>query len=295
MGDILLLGPNGQVGWELQRSLAPLGDVVPLARQAGRGDLSDARSLREAVRVLRPRIIVNAAAYTAVDRAETEREQAQAVNATALGVLGELAREIDALIVHYSTDYVFDGSGETAWREESPTGPLSVYGATKWEGENLLRASGARHLVFRTSWVYAMRGSNFVRTMLRLAQEREQLQVINDQWGAPTSADLIADVTAHAIRQTLRQPDCEGTYHLCAAGATTWHAYARFLMDTALELRPDLTFKAKEVMAVPSATFSTPARRPLNSRLDTTRLRDTFGLALPHWQVGVRRMLAVIL
>ncbi|WP_137918287.1 dTDP-4-dehydrorhamnose reductase [Hydrogenophaga sp. 2FB] len=297
---ILLLGKNGQVGWELQRSLAPLGGLVALDRHSteadgGCGDLSQPQRLRETVLRLRPDVIVNAAAHTAVDRAESEPELARTVNTVAPGALAEAAHAVGALLVHYSTDYVFDGSGDAPWREDAATAPLSVYGATKRDGEDRVRASGARHLIFRTSWVYAARGGNFARTMLRLAQERERLTVIDDQWGAPTGADLIADVTAHAIRQTLREPTCAGTYHLCAAGETTWNGYARFVLDTARALKPELALKAQEVAPVPTTAFPTPARRPLNSRLDTRRLRDTFGLALPHWQTGVRRMLAEIL
>lgn len=300
MTTILVLGATGQIGWELQRSLAPLGEVAPLTRgwdsnRACCGDLADADGLRDAVHRIRPSIIVNAAAYTAVDSAESEPERARAVNTIAPGVLSELARKTGALFVHYSTDYVFDGSGDNPWHEDSLTAPLSVYGVTKRDGEDLVRASGAQHLIFRTSWVYAARGRNFARTMLRLAQEREQLSVVDDQWGAPTGADLIADVTAHAIRQVLHRPECAGTYHLSAAGTTSWHGYTRFVIDTALTLKTDLVFKAKDVIAVPTIAFPTLARRPLNSRLNTTRLRDTFGLTLPHWQVGVRRMLAEIL
>ncbi|MDO9438413.1 dTDP-4-dehydrorhamnose reductase [Hydrogenophaga sp.] len=297
---MLLLGKNGQVGWELQRSLAPLGELVALDRHSTddhgpSGDLAQPERLRDAVLRLRPDVIVNAAAHTAVDRAESEPELAHTVNAVAAGVLAEAANAIGALLVHYSTDYVFDGSGRAPWQEDAPTAPLSVYGTTKRDGENLVRASGARHLVFRTSWVYAARGGNFARTMLRLAQERERLTVIDDQWGAPTGADLIADVTAHAIRQTLRDTALAGTYHLAAAGETTWNGYARFVLDTARLLKPDLAFKAQEVAPVPTSAFPSPARRPQNSRLDTRRLRHDFGLTLPDWQTGVRRMLAEIL
>ncbi len=297
---ILLLGKNGQVGWELQRSLSPLGDLVALDRhstesEGGRGDLADLDGLRETVRRLRPRVIVNAAAHTAVDRAESEPALARTINALAPGVLAEAAREVGALFVHYSTDYVFDGSGDAPWREDAVTSPLSVYGQTKQDGEERIRASGARHLIFRSSWIYAARGANFARTMLRLAHVREQLAVINDQWGAPTGADLIADVTAHAIRQVLREPGQTGTYHLAAAGETTWNAYARFVLDTARQIKPGLDLKANGVAAVSTSAYPTPARRPMNSRLDTVRLRDTFGLSLPHWQWGVRRMLAEIL
>ncbi|MDZ4126500.1 MAG: dTDP-4-dehydrorhamnose reductase [Hydrogenophaga sp.] len=297
---VLLLGKNGQVGWELQRSLAPLGELVALDRhstlsEGGCGDLNDLDGLRETVLRLRPDVIVNAAAHTAVDKAESEPELARALNAAAPGVLAEAAHTVGALLVHYSTDYVFDGSGTAPWTEGTATGPLSVYGQTKLEGERLIAAATARHLIFRTSWVYAARGGNFAKTMLRLAQEREKLTVIDDQVGAPTGAELIADVTAHAIRQALRNDACCGTFHLAAAGETTWNGYARFVLETARALKPDLTIKAGEVAPVPTSAFPTPARRPLNSRLDTANLRSTFGLDLPHWQHGVRRMLAEIL
>jgi len=297
---LLLMGKNGQVGWELQRSLAPLGDLVALDRHStladgGCGDLNDLDGLRETVARLRPDVIVNAAAHTAVDKAESEPELARALNAIAPGVLAEAAHAVGALLVHYSTDCVFDGSGTAPWTEGATTGPLSVYGQTKLEGERLIAAAGSRHLIFRTSWVYAARGCNFAKTMLRLAQEREQLTVIDDQVGAPTGADLISDVTAHAIRHTLRDGACCGTYHLAAAGETTWNGYARFALETARALKPDLAIKAKDVVPVPTSAYPTPARRPLNSRLHTSNLCNTFGLNLPHWQHGVRRMLAEIL
>ena len=297
---VLLLGKNGQVGWELQRSLAPLGELVALDRHSmlangGCGDLNDLDGLRETVLRLRPDVIVNAAAHTAVDKAESEPELARALNAAAPGVLAEAAHAVGALLVHYSTDYVFDGSGTAPWTENAATGPLSVYGQTKLEGERLIAAATARHLIFRTSWVYAARGGNFAKNMLRLAQEREKLTVIDDQVGAPTGAELIADVTAHAIRQALHDGTCCGTYHLATAGETTWNGYARFVLETARTLKPDLAIKAGEVAPVPTSAFPTPARRPLNSRLDTSNLRSTFGLNLPHWQHGVRRMLAEIL
>lgn len=297
---VLLLGKNGQVGWELQRSLAPLGELVALDRHStpndgGCGDLNDLGGLRETVLRLRPDVIVNAAAHTAVDKAESEPELARATNALAPGALATAARDVNALLVHYSTDYVFDGSGTAPWTEDAATGPLSVYGQTKLDGEQLIKAARARHLIFRTSWVYAARGGNFAKTMLRLAQERDRLTVIDDQFGAPTGAELIADVTAHAIRQTLRDSGCCGTYHLAAAGETTWNGYARFVLGAARDLKPELAIKAEDVAPVPTSAFPTPARRPLNSRLDTTRLRDTFGLNLPGWQYGVQRMLAEIL
>jgi dTDP-4-dehydrorhamnose reductase len=298
---ILLLGKNGQAGWELQRSLAPLGQLVALDRHStdadgGCGDLTQLDRLRQTVLAMRPDVIVNAAAHTAVDKAESEPELARSLNALAPGVLAEAAHSVGALLVHYSTDYVFNGGGGGApWAEDAPTGPLSVYGSTKLEGERAIQASGCRHLIFRTSWVYAARGGNFAKTMLRLAAERERLTVIDDQWGAPTGADLIADVTAHAIRQLLQRPQDAGTYHLAAAGETTWNGYARFVLDTARALKPEQPLKAQDVAPVPTSAFPTPAQRPLNSRLNTAHLRKTFGLVLPDWQHGVRRMLSEIL
>ena len=294
---ILLLGKNGQVGWELQRSLAPLGELVALDRHSteadgGCGDLGQPDALRETVLRLRPDVIVNAAAHTAVDKAQSEPELARTINAQAPGALAQAAQAVGALLVHYSTDYVFDGSGHAPWTEGAVTGPLSVYGQTKLEGEQLIAAACERHLIFRTSWVYAARGGNFAKTMLRLAKERDRLTVIDDQHGAPTGAELIADVTAHAVRQVLRQPQDAGTYHLAAAGETTWNGYAQHVIDTARRLRPEPALAVQEVAAVPTSAFPTPARRPHNSRLDTTRLQQTFGLRLPAWQHGVDRMLA---
>ena len=293
---ILLLGKNGQVGWELQRSLSVLGELVALDRHSTPcGDLSQPEALAQTVRMLRPDVVVNAAAHTAVDKAESEPDLARTLNAQAPAVLAQVAAEVGAWLVHYSTDYVFDGSGTRAWQEGDATGPLSVYGQTKLEGEQAIAASGCKSLVFRTSWVYAARGGNFARTMLRLAQERERLTVIDDQHGAPTGADLIADVTAHAIRAALPKPELSGVYHLVAGGETSWHGYASHAIARARALRPDLGWKVSEIAPVPTSAFPTPARRPLNSRLDTCKLQQAFGLALPHWQCGVDRLLAEIL
>ena len=292
---ILLLGKNGQVGWELQRALAPLGAMVALDRAGAdglRGDLEDLDGLARTVRKLAPDVVVNAAAYTAVDKAETDVARAQCINAEAPGVLAAAAAEVGALLVHYSTDYVFDGSGEKPWREDSPTGPLSVYGRTKLAGEDAIRASACRHLIFRTSWVHAARGGNFARTMLRLAAERERLTVIADQIGAPTGADLIGDVSAHAIAQTLAQPDKAGLYHLAAAGCTSWFGYAQHLLQQA-ENRPAAnTLALRQLQAITTGDYPTAARRPHNSRLDTSKLRTAFGLHLPPWQEGIERLLA---
>ena len=293
---ILLLGKNGQVGWELQRSLSVLGELVGLDRHSDPcGDLGQPERLAETVRALRPDVIVNAAAHTAVDKAESEADLARTLNATAPAALAQAAAETGAWLVHYSTDYVFDGSGTRPWQEGDATGPLGVYGQTKLEGERAIAASGCRHLIFRTSWVYAARGGNFARTMLRLAQERERLTVIDDQHGAPTGADLIADVTAHAIRAAMPRPELSGLYHLVAGGVTSWHGYASHAIARARALRPELAWKVGEIAPVPTSAFPTPAKRPLNSRLDTHKLQQAFGLTLPHWQQGVDRLLAEIL
>ena len=290
---LLLLGKGGQVGWELQRSLAPLGELVALDFDSTdlHADFSQPERLAETVRSVRPDVIVNAAAHTAVDKAESEPELARKLNATSPGVVAEAARAIGALMVHYSTDYVFDGSGSKPWREGDATGPLSVYGSTKLEGERLVAEHCPKHLIFRTSWVYAARGGNFAKTMLRLAKERDRLTVIDDQFGAPTGAELLADVTAHAIRATLADGDKTGLYHLVAGGETSWHGYARFVIEEALKAGVELKASPDTVDAVPTSAFPTPATRPHNSRLDTSKLQSTFGLVLPPWQAGAARML----
>jgi len=301
--NILLLGCNGQVGWELQRALAPLGAVTACDFDSPgdlRADFSDPESLAPLVRRLHPQVIVNAAAHTAVDKAESEPALAQALNAVAPGVLAREAAALGALIVHYSTDYVFDGSGTAPRAEDAPTGPLSVYGRTKLEGEEAVRHSGARHLILRTSWVYAARGGNFAKTMLRLAAERESLNVIDDQIGAPTGAELLADVTAHGIRSLQGQAAgaaghgtaaLQGTYHCVAAGETSWYDYARFVIEWARAHGQPIKAAPDAIRPIPTSAYPTPAQRPLNSRLDTARLRAAFGLELPPWQRGVERML----
>lgn len=290
---LLLLGKGGQVGWELQRSLAPLGELVALDFDSTdfNADFSHPEQLAETVLKVRPDVIVNAAAHTAVDKAESEPEFARKLNATSPGVVAQAAQQIGALMVHYSTDYVFDGSGSKPWKENDTTGPLSVYGRTKLEGEQLVAQHCARHLIFRTSWVYAARGGNFAKTMLRLAKERDRLTVIDDQYGAPTGAELLADITAHAIRATLQEPAKAGLYHAIAGGETTWYGYARFVLEQAQQAGVSLKAGPQAVEAVPTSAFPTPATRPHNSRLDTTKLQTTFGLRLPPWQEGVARML----
>jgi dTDP-4-dehydrorhamnose reductase len=291
---ILLFGKGGQVGWELQRSLAPLGEVVALDHDSSEhcGDFANLAGITQTVLDLRPDVIVNAAAHTAVDKAESEPELARTLNALAPGALAQAASSVGAWLVHYSTDYVFDGSGNAPWREADATAPLSVYGSTKLEGEQLIQAHCAAHLIFRTSWVYAARGGNFAKTMLRLARERETLSVIDDQLGAPTGAELLADVTAHAIRTVWQgRADLAGLYHLSASGATSWHGYAQLVLQTALDAGVTLAATPQRVQAVPTTAYPTPARRPLNSRLDCSRLQAAFGLHLPAWQQGVVRML----
>lgn len=293
---ILLFGKGGQVGWELQRSLAPLGDLVALDADSQNlcGDFTNPEGLAQTVRAVAPDIIVNAAAHTAVDQAESEPELARTINALAPGVLAQEAKRSGAWLIHYATDYVFDGSGDKPWLETDPTGPLSVYGKTKLEGEEAIRATGCQHLIFRTSWVYAARGGNFAKTMLRLAQERDFLSVINDQIGAPTGADLLADISAHAIRTALRNPDVGGLYHLVAGGETSWHGYASFVIDFARQAGIEIKVTPEAIQPVPTSAFPLPAPRPKNSRLDTQKLKNTFGLNLPHWQSGVARMLTEI-
>ena len=291
--NILLLGKGGQVGWELQRSLSVLGQVTALDHESKDlcGDFSQPEGIRDTVRALRPGIIVNAAAHTAVDKAESEPEFARLLNATTPGVLAEEAGRLGAWLVHYSTDYVFDGSGSRPWVETDAPAPLSCYGRTKLEGERHIQQSGCKHLILRTSWVYAARGGNFAKTMLRLAQERDRLTVIDDQWGAPTGADLLADVTAHAIRHLQQRPNDGGLYHCVAAGETNWHSYAKEVLTLAEQAQSAIKIKSTEVAPVPTSAFPTPATRPHNSRMNTAKLQSTFGLQLPHWRVGVSRML----
>ena len=295
---ILLLGKNGQVGWELQRSLAPLGEVVALDFDSPgplTADFSAPESLAATVRAVAPQIIVNAAAHTAVDKAESEPDFARALNATSPAVLAREASALGAWLMHYSTDYVFDGSGSTPWVEDSPTGPLSVYGQTKLVGEQAIRASGCRHLIFRTSWVYAARGVNFAKTMLKLAQERERLTVIDDQIGSPTGAELLADLTAHALRHARQHPEVSGTYHAVAQGETSWHGYATHVIEFARAKGLPIKVAADAIAPVPTSTFPTPAKRPHNSRMNTSKLRSSFGVNLPVWQSGVDRMLTEVL
>lgn len=288
---ILLFGKNGQVGWELQRSLAPLGELVAVGRATAGlcGDLEDLEGIRRTIRSVKPDAVVNAAAYTAVDRAESEPELCRKINALAPQAMAVEARGLGAWMVHYSTDYVFDGSGERPWLESDEKAPQNIYGQTKAEGEERIAAACANHLLLRTSWVYGGRGSNFINTMLRLGQERDRIAVVSDQHGAPTGADLIADVTAHALAAAMRSRGLAGIYHLVPRGETTWFAYARYVLDYARAA--GLPVKAV-LEPVASCAYPTPARRPHNSRLSNNKLEAAFGLRLPAWQHGVERMLA---
>lgn len=292
---ILLLGKNGQLGWELQRSLAPLGELIALDRsgqynhQTLCGDLTNLDGLRQTIMVLKPDVIVNAAAYTAVDKAEGEPQLAQIINAQAPKVLAQEAFKVGAWLVHYSTDYVFDGSGNRAWCETDATEPLSQYGQTKLAGEQAIQDSGCNYLIFRTSWVYGNRGNNFAQTMLRLASERQTLSVISDQIGAPTSAALLADCTAHALHQAICSPELAGLYHLAASGQTTWYEYANLVIEQARTMCKELL--VSEIKPITTLEYPTAAKRPLNSRLNTNKFCNSFELVLPEWQDGVIRML----
>lgn len=287
---ILVLGGTGQVGWELQRSLATLGEVIVAPRDSL--DLRDPGSVGQVWDAYHPDVLVNAAAYTAVDEAEAKPELADAINHRAVDILARLAARNDGWLVHYSSDYVFDGEGTTPFDEASPADPLGAYGRSKQAGDAAIVASGCKHLILRTSWVHASRGRNFVRTVLRLARERAQLNIVDDQHGAPTSAELIADITAHALRHATLGTAEMGTYHLAAGGEASWYQIAQFVVTEATRLGAPLMLQADAIIPIATANYPTPATRPLNSRLDTHKLRQTFGVALPDWQQGIARTVA---
>jgi len=289
---ILLLGKNGQLGWELQRSLASLGEVVACGRD--KADLANLTALRTLVHKVSPQVIVNAAAYTAVDKAESEQDQALLINSKAVKLLAKEASLLDSWFIHYSTDYVFDGSKEEAYVETDVTAPLGVYGKTKLDGEEAIRTSGCKHLIFRTSWVYAARGNNFIKTILRLAGERDEIKVVSDQLGAPTSAELLADVTACCLYRlhydTSSSSQWGGTYHLTASGITSWHGFAQFILDEAIQHGAQLSTTSDRVLAIPTSDYPLPAKRPANSQLDTKKICTTFDLRLPSWPLHAKRV-----
>ncbi len=282
---ILLTGMNGQVGWELQRTLACLGEVVAVDSQAL--DLADADAIRRVVREVAPRVIVNPAAHTAVDKAESEAERAHAINATAPGLLAEEAEKLGALLVHYSTDYVFPGTGDTPWREDDATGPLNVYGASKLAGEQAIQAACRRHLIFRTSWVYGNRGANFLLTMRRLMKERPELKIVADQIGAPTWSRMLAEATALILAQRVSpargadRPEPWGVYHMSNGGETSWHGFAEAIQTI------DGGEAKATLLPIPSGDYPTPAKRPLNSRLNNDKLERVFGVRLPDWRAAL--------
>lgn len=291
---IVLLGGNGQLGWELARSLQALGELVVWDR--GDADLSEPFTLAEPLAALAPDVVINAAAYTAVDRAEQEPELAMVVNGVAPGLLADAARRAGALFVHYSTDYVFDGSGSSPRNEHDTASPINAYGRSKLAGEHAVAAAGGDWLILRTSWIYAARGQNFVRTMLRLGSEHETLRVVDDQVGAPTSARFLADATALIVRQALAERRCEGfaseVLHLSASGETSWHAFAAAIFESWRARERHAGLKVRELVAIRSAEYRTLAARPLNSRLDCSRVSLRFGLHRPHWRVGLGLVLA---
>ncbi|NQY25925.1 MAG: dTDP-4-dehydrorhamnose reductase [Piscirickettsiaceae bacterium] len=290
---ILLFGKNGQVGWELQRSLAVLGEVIALSSksQAYCGDFTDLQGLAETIRQIKPDIIVNATAYTAVDKAESEGDLVKIINTDAVEVLAQETKALDALLIHYSTDYVFDGEGSQPWKETDKTNPINTYGKTKLAGEIAIQNSACKYLIFRTSWVYGVRGNNFAKTMLRLAKERDSLSVIDDQFGAPTGAELLADITAQALRLVSLNPELCGLYHLVASGETTWHGFARFVIGYAIKEGQEIKVTQNAIVPVETSAFPTSAKRPHNSTMDTSKLQAVFDLTLPQWQAGVERML----
>ena len=297
---ILLFGKNGQVGWELQRSLCLLGNLVALDSNSTEycGDFTNLQGIVDTVNEVQPNIIINAAAYTAVDKAENDLERARLINALAPDVLAKEAMRLGAWLIHYSTDYVFDGSSDEPWKETDTPAPLNIYGRTKFEGEKLIQNSGCRYLIFRTSWVYATRGENFIKSILRLAKERDHLMVIDDQIGSPTGADLLADITAHVMRlivSSTTPSKFNGLYHVTSAGYTSWHGYAQLIIETAHRLGVELKIAPDAVTPIPSTNYPAIALRPYNSRLNTRKLQTIFDLSLPPWQEGVIRTLAEIL
>ena len=293
---ILLLGKNGQVGWELQRSLAPLGELIALDRlglNGWCGDLSQPEKIYQTILEISPDVVVNASAYTAVDLAESDQDNANLINHISVAKIAEACVKVDALFIHYSTDYVFNGEGSKSFEETDLLQPLNIYGKTKALGEQAIEKSSCNYLIFRTSWVFAEKGKNFLKTMLNLAQQREELSIIDDQIGAPTSAELIADVTAHALIHVLNDQSKSGIYHLVASGETSWFEYAKYVFEQAENT--GLNLAVKKVNPIPTTAYPTPAKRPHNSRLDNQKIQQTFHLVMPEWKVHVKRTVTELL
>ncbi len=286
---LLVFGKNGQVGHELLRTLNPLGEIVALDQQDV--DLTDLDNLRKVLYAQAPGVIANAAAYTAVDKAESEPELAQIINADAVRVMADYARYNGSLLVHYSTDYVFDGEKHGAYLENDLANPLSVYGKTKRAGEEAVQQAGCHHLIFRTSWVHSAHGHNFIKTILRLAKERNSLNIVADQIGAPTSAELIADITALSIAAWQADVLPEGVYHLTASGETSWHGLASYVVEQAIARGANLNLDASKIHTITTEEYSLPAKRPKNSRLDNTKLTQRLGFQMPDWRMHVDRVI----
>lgn len=288
---ILLLGKNGQVGWELQRALSPIGHLLALGRHDFGGDLNDFKALKQRISDYKPDVIVNASAYTAVDKAESDEKLAFQVNAESVALLATLANQHNSLLVHYSTDYVFDGSGSAPWTETDTPNPLNIYGKSKLAGEQVVQEIAHQYLIFRTSWVYGVHGNNFIKTMLRLGRDRDSLSVVADQTGAPTGAELIADITAQTVNVFKEQ---SGIYHLSASGEASWYDFAKLIFAEAKQYIPE-QLKINHLASITTQQYPTPALRPLNSRLSTQKLVTHFDLYLPDWQLGVKRAIAELL
>lgn len=290
---IVLLGANGQVGWELRKSLSSLKTVIAFDRS--HVDLEDLESLKKRLIEIKPEIIVNAAAYTQVDKAESEPEKAYLINSTAVNALAEVSKNIGATLIHYSTDYVFDGTKEGYYLESDPAAPLNVYGKSKREGEKAILASDCNYFIFRTSWVYGWHGNNFIKTILRLAQEKEELKIINDQFGAPTSAEFIATLTTSVIHKIKGKPELKGIYNLVPSGETTWYEFSKLIVECAIESGLSLKTDPSSIEPISSENYPTPAARPKNSRLETTKLQSTFDMSLPKWDEGVYKTVSRII
>jgi dTDP-4-dehydrorhamnose reductase len=294
---ILLFGKDGQVGFELNKSLTSLGELISLGRGSISycGDLTNLDGISQSIRDIRPNIILNAAAYTEVDKAEEEPGLAFSINADALAVIAKETKELNALLIHYSTDYVFDGSGDQPWSETDKTAPLNSYGSSKLKGEEFIQNSGCNHLILRASWVYGVHGNNFMKTILRLANERNELRLVTDQIGVPTSARMLAELTASIIHPAIKEPKLNGIYHVSPSGETSWLDYAKFILDSGKKLGIEFNVTSNNIKGILSDQFKFKAKRPLNSRLNTSKFKTAFNVELPHWKAEAEKTLKSIL